>query len=91
MEQNQNSENPNELSNKLLEGILAELKKITAARKFGFTIRFIEGVCYGLGATVGLALIVTIFSFVAGRFGGIPVVGNWLIDLGKALHNADGR
>jgi hypothetical protein len=90
MEQNQSSENPDELSNKLLEGILSELKKITAARKFGFTIRFIEGICYGLGATVGLAIVVAIISFSAGMFGGIPVVGNWLIELGKALHSTGG-
>ena len=82
-ELNQNSEDPK----KLLEEILVELKKITSVRKFGFTIRFIEGIFYGLGATVGLALIVTVFSFAASMFGGIPVIGTLLIDLGRALHS----
>lgn len=46
---------------------------------------FLSGLMSGLGATVGVAIIVLVLGFLIRQFGGLPVIGNWLNDLGQLL------
>jgi hypothetical protein len=46
---------------------------------------FLGGLFSAVGATVGFALIVMLVAFLIKDFGGLPVVGQWLQDVGKSL------
>lgn len=46
---------------------------------------FLMGLMSGLGATVGVAVVVAIIGLLIRQFGGLPVVGDWLNDLGRIL------
>lgn len=46
---------------------------------------FLIGLASGLGATVGVAIIVAVISILIKQFGGLPVIGAWLNDLGQIL------
>lgn len=46
---------------------------------------FLMGLMSGLGATVGVAIILAIIGLLIRQFGGIPVIGDWLNDLGRIL------
>jgi len=82
------SDNNNQDStHKLLEEILLELKKFNSIR-YGLMLRFIQGIFYALGATAGLAILVTVFGFIVHLFGGVPILGNVLVEIGNDLHGA---
>lgn len=46
---------------------------------------FLVGLASGLGATVGVALVVGVVGLLIRQFGGLPVVGDWLNELGRIL------
>lgn len=46
---------------------------------------FLMGLMSGLGATVGVAIVLAIIGLLISRFGGIPVIGDWLNELGRIL------
>ena len=46
---------------------------------------FLLGLMSGLGATVGVAIVLAVIGLVIRQFGGLPVVGEWLNDLGRIL------
>ncbi|KKU43820.1 MAG: hypothetical protein UX60_C0016G0007 [Berkelbacteria bacterium GW2011_GWA2_46_7] len=46
---------------------------------------FLIGLASGLGATVGVAIVVGIVGLLIRQFGGLPVIGDWLNDLGRIL------
>ena len=46
---------------------------------------FLVGLMSGLGATVGVALVLAIIGLLIRQFGGLPVVGDWLNELGQIL------
>ncbi len=48
---------------------------------------FVFGIFYGLGATVGLAIILAILGLAIKLFGGLPVIGNFIAGFGKYLHH----
>jgi len=54
--------------------------------KSGFNVRktllanFIAGIGWGIGATVGLALFLSVLTWLFTLLGGIPVVGGWFAD-----------
>lgn len=43
---------------------------------------FSMGLAGALGATIGLAIVVSVLSFFVQKLGGLPLVGRWFIDLG---------
>lgn len=47
---------------------------------------FIMGVMYGLGATVGLTILLGLASLIINKFGGTPLIGEFLIRFGSYLH-----
>lgn len=46
---------------------------------------FLMGLMSGLGATFGVAIVVGIIGLLIRQFGGLPVIGDWLNDLGRIL------
>lgn len=46
---------------------------------------FLMGLMSGLGATVGVAIVLAIIGLLIRQFGGIPVIGDWLNELGRIL------
>lgn len=46
---------------------------------------FLIGLASGLGATVGVALVVALVGLLIRQLGGLPIIGDWLIDLGRIL------
>lgn len=46
---------------------------------------FLSGLMSGLGATIGVSVIVILIGYLIRHFGGLPVIGNWLSDLEKVL------
>lgn len=48
---------------------------------------FLGGLFSGLGATIGVAIVVLILGFMIRQFGGLPIIGQWLNELGRVLPN----
>lgn len=46
-----------------------------------FVNNFIGGIAWALGATVGLAIIVTVLGFILKNINLVPVVGNFVADV----------
>jgi hypothetical protein len=58
-------------------------EQVSASHKRIFINNFIGGIAWALGATIGLALIVTILTFILKNVNLIPVVGNFVADIIK--------
>ena len=50
-----------------------------------FTTNFLGGIAWGLGATVGLAIILTVFGFLINKLNLVPIVGSFMADLIKPV------
>lgn len=48
---------------------------------------FLIGLASGLGATIGVALVLTILGFILRELGGIPFIGEWLQGVGDNLRS----
>ncbi|HSX42376.1 MAG TPA: DUF5665 domain-containing protein [Candidatus Saccharimonadales bacterium] len=46
---------------------------------------FLAGLLSGLGATIGVAIVLALIAYLVRHFGGLPVIGNWLSELGRVL------
>jgi uncharacterized BrkB/YihY/UPF0761 family membrane protein len=46
-----------------------------------FLRQFLLGVFYGLGTTIGVAIVITLIGYLLKLLGGLPVIGNWLSGL----------
>lgn len=57
------------------------MKIITPKFKTTFLHNFIGGVAWGLGLTVGLALVTYILSLSVSAFGGLPLVGDFIANI----------
>lgn len=44
---------------------------------------FIGGIAWGLGATIGLAIVLGILGLILGKLNTIPVVGNFVVEIVK--------
>jgi ABC-type amino acid transport system permease subunit len=49
---------------------------------------FVGGIFYGLGLTVGIAVLAYLLSLLVGALGGLPVVGDFLADIVNATLDA---
>lgn len=64
------------MDEKLLKENNRLLQELINSRKYHR--RFIAGLVYGLGATVGVAVVLGIFAFIVSRIELIPIIGEWL-------------
>ena len=69
-----------------LDTMISEIRGLSKVTGMQLTRSFSLGLIYYLGATVGLAIFITLLGYFINLFGGLPIVGNWLIDFGKFLH-----
>lgn len=53
-----------------------KLKKI-------FLNNFLGGIAWGLGATVGLAVVLAVLTFILGKINLVPIVGTFVADVIK--------
>jgi hypothetical protein len=50
---------------------------------------FMLGICYGLGSTVGVALVLVLIGYALRSLGGLPFVGSWINGLSQNLQNSN--
>lgn len=43
------------------------------------------GLASGLGATIGVAIVLSILSLVVRELGGVPVIGEWLVNIDRKI------
>lgn len=53
-----------------------------------FWANFIAGVGWGIGATVGLAFFLTLFTWILGKLGGVPLIGSFFAEVIKVTDEA---
>lgn len=46
---------------------------------------FLVGIATGLGATMGVAIVLSIIGLVVRSLGGLPVIGTWITDVGTII------
>lgn len=46
---------------------------------------FLSGMFSALGATIGVAIIITLLGILVKHFGGLPVIGHWLTEAASVL------
>lgn len=46
---------------------------------------FVSGLLSGLGATIGVAVVLTLLGYLLRHLGGLPVIGQWLNDASQIL------
>lgn len=77
-----------EKEQKLLADFISAIRTFEKRPHHLFWRQFLLGICYGLGATVGLAIVITLFGYILHLLGGLPIVGNWLGTLAKSLRDS---
>lgn len=60
-------------------------EKINRNRKDIFVNNFIGGIAWGLGATVGLAIILAVLSFFINQLNPLPIFGSFIANLLKPV------
>lgn len=53
-----------------------------------FVHNFVGGMAWGLGVTVGLAVVAYILGMSVSVFGGLPLIGDWLANIVNATLEA---
>ena len=56
-------------------------EKVLMGKKQIIINNFLGGISWGLGATVGLAVVLAILGFVIGKIDFVPIVGDFLSNL----------
>ncbi len=70
---------------KVLDGLITAIDKAYNHPKQLMWRSFIMGLLSGLGATVGVAIVITLLGFIIRHLGGLPGIGQWLLDVQQAL------
>ena len=66
--------------------LLKDLKSYNDISKKNLFKSFLTGISYALGATVGVAVLLALAGLIVKLLGGVPVIGQFFLDLGKFLH-----
>lgn len=76
------------LSDAKADQLIASLNKSSklASQNLTFRWNLLRGLYSGLGATLGIAILFALASYVIKSLGGLPVIGTLLIRLGSYLH-----
>lgn len=70
-----------------LERLLRAIEKIYHTPGYLLWRSFIAGLASGLGATIGAAIVLALIGFLIRELGGLPIIGQWLTDVGRILPN----
>lgn len=68
-----------------LQALTNAIEKTYGTTKALLLRSFLSGLFSGLGATIGVAVVVILIGYLVRHFGGLPVVGKVLNDLGRVL------
>ncbi|MBI4091801.1 MAG: hypothetical protein HY427_01185 [Candidatus Levybacteria bacterium] len=60
-------------------------ERINRSKKEIFVNNFIGGIAWGLGATVGLAIVLTIIGFLISKAGLVPIVGDFVANVNEYI------
>lgn len=78
-----------EIDNKKLQNTLqtlvSSIDKVYLDRKRLMIRSFISGVFTGLGATIGLSIVLILIGFILHLLGGVPVVGTYVGNVSKVI------
>lgn len=74
-----------EKDSRLIHQLVASLDRAYHRPSLLLWRSFFMGLASGTGASIGVAVVVGLVSLLVRHFGGIPVVGRWLIDLRNDL------
>jgi uncharacterized BrkB/YihY/UPF0761 family membrane protein len=70
---------------KLIKNLTRALDKFWESPRRTFWRQFYLGIGYGLGATIGVAITLTILGYILRSLGGLPFIGEWLTEAGQTL------
>jgi len=70
---------------KHLKSLTDAIKKTYGTTRSLVWRSFLSGLMSGLGATIGVAVVLALIAYLIRHFGGLPVVGSWLSELGRIL------
>lgn len=73
---------------KKLDRIVSQLESLNNSNRLSFKgiLRsFTLGIATALGATIGLAIVITLLSYLIHSLGGLPGIGRWFGELGQFL------
>lgn len=82
------SKDSNKINDKLLVGFVKALEKAYGSWTYLAGRSFVAGICVGLGATVGVAIVVLIIGYLLNWLGVIPVVGDFFKQLNEFISSA---
>jgi len=60
-------------------------ERINRGKQEIFVNNFIGGIAWGLGATVGLAIILTLTGFLLGKIGLVPIIGDFIANVNEYI------
>lgn len=70
---------------KTINALTGAIHNVYIAPRKLYARSFLSGMFSALGATIGVAIIVTILSILVRHFGGLPVIGHWLTEAASVL------
>jgi len=70
---------------KLLERLLVSVDRAYHQPKLLIWRGFLIGLASGAGGIIGAALVIALIGLLIRVFGGLPVIGEWLVNVGQKL------
>ncbi len=70
---------------KHLEALTRAIKTTYGTTRLLLWRSFLAGLFSGLGATLGVAIVLALLAYLIRHLGGLPVIGDWLNQLGRVL------
>jgi hypothetical protein len=74
-------------NNKAIKTLAKNVEKLAGGGLGIYCKYFFLGVCYGLGATIGVALVLAIIGYVLRSLGVFSFVGDWVDVVKESLQN----
>lgn len=69
----------------MLSSLASAINSVYLQPKKLYARAFMSGLFSGLGASIGVAVVLAIIGVLIREFGGLPVIGQWLVDIGRIL------
>lgn len=66
-------------------------EKVERDRKQILVNNFLGGISWGLGATIGLAVVLAVLGFILGKIDFIPIVGDFVSRINEYISQRDPR
>ena len=82
------SKDGNKINDKLLVGFVRAMEKAYGSWKYLAGRSFVAGIFTGLGATVGVAIVLLIIGYILKWLGVIPVVGDFFKQLNQFISSS---